>query len=130
MLDDSSILQDSIETGRNALSTQEGRNLGIDMNDDLLQLEDDLGLDFDAEPTIDRRKSRDNVRERNLLDDFDDSIEMGRDRPPSRGFSEEFTHENLRLDMDTEMGGVTPKARPRESLALENGLGLEDDLGL
>jgi len=123
MIDDSTFLHESqIETGRAADSR-------LDMEDSVLQLEDDLGLDI-GEPlqVEDKRPLRSsNVKERNLLDEDDDiSIEMGRDRPASRGMSEDFTRDDFQLDVT--MGGTTPKARPRDKS--EQSLQLDEDLNL
>ena len=123
MIDDSTFLHESqIETGRAADSR-------LDMEDSVLQLEDDLGLDI-GEPlqVEDKRPSRNsNVKERNLLEEDDDiSIEMGRDRPPSRGMSEDFTRDDFQLDVT--MGGTTPKTRPRDKS--EQPLQLDEDLNL
>lgn len=123
MIDDTSFIHESqIETGRAADSR-------LDMDDSVLQLEDDLGLDI-GEPLQfeDKRPSRINLRERNLLDDDDDdiSIEMGRDRPPSRGLADEFSMDDHQLDIT--MGGTTPKARPRDMS--EQPLQIDDDLNL
>lgn len=126
MIDDTSFLHESqVETGRAADSR-------IDMEDTVLQLEDDLELDI-GEPleAEDRRPSRAYVRERNLLDEDEDlSIEMGRDRPPSRGLSEDISRDDLQFDIT--MGGTTPKAKQRamsESLQLEEDLNLGGDNG-
>ncbi|RPB29057.1 hypothetical protein L211DRAFT_859883 [Terfezia boudieri ATCC MYA-4762] len=67
------------------------------------------------------------VKERNLLEEDDDiSIEMGRDRPPSRAMSEDFTREDFQLDIT--MIGATPKARPQDKSELP--LQLDEDLNL
>ncbi|KAF8447019.1 Rec8 like protein-domain-containing protein [Terfezia claveryi] len=120
MIDDSTFLNESqIETGRAADSR-------LDMEDSVLQLEDDLGLDI-GEPlqVEDKRPLR--VKERNLLEEDDDiSIEMGRDRPPSRGISEDFTRDDFQLDVT--MSGATPKARPQDKS--EQPLQLDEDLNL
>ncbi|KAF8424966.1 Rec8 like protein-domain-containing protein [Tirmania nivea] len=123
MIDDSTFLHESqIETGRAA-------DPRLDMEDSVLQLEDDLGLDI-GEPlqVEDKRPSRSsNVKERNLLEEDEDiSIEMGRDRAPSRGMSEDFTRDDFQLDVT--MGGTTPKARPRGRS--EQPLQLDEDLNL
>ncbi|KAI5797950.1 Rec8 like protein-domain-containing protein [Peziza echinospora] len=123
MIDDSSsFLQDSVETGRG----HKGSELGFDMNDDVLQLEDDLELDI-GEPSFveDRRPARTTIKEHSYLEDDEESIEMGRDRPPSRGMSEDFTRDDLQLDLDIEMGGLTPRAKPKEDM-----LRIEDDLNI
>ena len=129
MVDDSSFLHEStVETGR-AVDQR------LDMDDSVLQLEDDLGLDVEPLQEEERRPAR-TPRERNLLDDDEISIEMGRDQPPSRGISEEFSRDDFHFDIggDITMGGTTPKAKSRDMARdipqLDDDLNLDDDFGV
>ncbi|KAF8456798.1 Rec8 like protein-domain-containing protein [Kalaharituber pfeilii] len=127
MIDDTSFLQESVETGRVSDPRQ-------DMSDDILQLDDDLELDI-GEPsyTEEKRSTRIAAKDRDMQIDDNESIEMGRDRPPSRALSEEFlSRDDFQLDRDITMGGTSPeldlqKQPPQHVPQLEEDLNLDDE---